>query len=284
MRNKHSKPLYELYLEGKKFFDRFIAAIDYIAEGEGASFEDDDDEYGSPFRISVPRITKRNLNNFANCNNLKYVYDELITFEKSWTSRVTNILNELPQYSFRIRFEDARDVKYDGTMSYMTVELSNDMETVIEKATEVINKVLELPIIIEEYEKSIYSPADFKDAQSAQTVSSDEQAAFVFDYEPISGIARVNGLEVHRCQLDSVLDRTLIEAVRKPLSSIATKKNITASIHQFKIPKELRNMMFRTSATSLMLKPKITKEEIKNAGLNEDEVLAALKELTSQKV
>jgi len=276
--NNYSKSLYELYREGWKYVDGLVSVIDYLAKGEGAVFEDQVVGYGT---VLTTLHKTNNINSFDNCKNLKHVYDELMIFKKDWTKRVSDVLNQMPQYSFRIRFEDARDVKFDSTMSYFEVTLSDDMERTIDEATDLRDKVRELAVIIDDYEKMPHHSSNADNAPGA-IEENGSQAAFVFDYEPISGIARVNGLEVHRCQLDSFLDKALTSAMRRPLEPVATKKNITSSIHQFKMPKELRNLMFRTSSTSLMLKRTITKDDIKNAGLDEASLLSELKKMAEQ--
>ena len=252
--------------------------MDYLAEGEGAVFEDQVLGYGE---VMTTLHKTKNINTFDNCKNLKYIYDEMMTFKADWTKRVADVLNKIPQYSFRIRFEDARDVKFDNAMSYFDVVLSADMEKAIEEATNLRNKVLELPAIIDDYEKIPHHSRT--NETTVELPAEDSQVSFVFDYEPISGIARVNGFEVHRCQLDSFLDKALISAMRNPLKPVNTEKNVTSSIHQFKMPKELRSLMFRTSGTSLMVKRTITKKDIESAGLDEARLLSDLKKMTEQK-
>lgn len=262
MRNPYSKPLLKIYETARKFVDDFESTVTSLINSENI--------YRQPRRRYYMTQTIQ-----VNSNSLSFENSEaLVNANKILTETceklnadVLTILEEIPQVSFRIRFNEPKTMEAGILEKYKDYSFTADMENFLSKYDNLTAKVNELPRIIEDYEKSIYQPDDFShktDIKLSKTV------AYRLSYDMMSGRLTINDNEIYKCNLDSKLDKALSSAFNAPDEAITTNGNLASAISAIRAPESLKRLMFRTSKGSFRICPEITNEDLKQNKLDKE--------------
>lgn len=276
MRNSYSIPLYDLYkkardwreehLDSVKFLIEDESGIDHFEEGLMGGYSDD------PFQIKVPAfsVNKTNIRDFKNDKKLRETFAALNAFRNEWRSDVEKILHNIPQISFIMRFEDPKIDRNTGIrVDYLCYVFSHDMETFLDLFDVFTDEIEELYKIIVDYEKSIYQPSDFEQEQK-ESDKPKKDVAFRLTYDEISGKLFINNHEVYKCNLESTLDKALLEAFKADDNTAKIKGNLASTKSKIRAPEVLRNLMFSAGKGTFRIKPEITDDDLAKVCANRE--------------
>lgn len=262
MRNLYSKPLLKIYETARKFVDDFEPTITSLINGE--------DIYYQPLRrrykAQVVQINDNPLS-FENSKALADANKTLIETYEKLNADTLAILEEMPQVSFRIRFNEPKANKAGMLETYKGYSFTADMKSFLTKYDKLVAKVGELPKIIEDYEKSIYQPDDFPQKTN---IEPSKTVVYRLAYDAMSGRLTINNNEIYKCNLDSKLDKALNNAFNAPDEAITTSGNLASAISAIRAPESLKKLMFRTSKGSFRIHPEVTDEDLKQNKLSKD--------------
>lgn len=73
---------------------------------------------------------------------------------------------------------------------------------------------------------------------------------------------RINDIIVHKCNIESELDKAIRKALKAPGKKIVVRGNLRSSISCTKIPKPLQKLMFVTGKGIFWLRPEITASDL----------------------
>lgn len=272
MRNPYSKPLLKIYETARKFVDDFEPTITSLINGEGI--------YHQPLRrrhkTQVIQINDNPLS-FENSEALADANRTLIETYEKLNADVLAILEEIPQVSFRIRFNEPKADKTGRLEIYKDYAFTADMESFLTKYDKLVAKVGELPKIIEDYEKSIYQPDDFLQKTNTEP---NKTVVYRLAYDAMSGRLTINNNEIYKCNLDSKLDKALSSAFNAPDEAITTSGNLASAISAIRAPEGLKKLMFRTSKGSFRIHPEVTDEDLKQNKLHKETIDAEFQKLS----
>ena len=274
MRNPYSKPLLKIYETARKFVDDFKPTVVGLVNSE-------DIYYQPPRRHYKANVVQVNDNplSFSNSDALAEANKTLTeTYEKLDTD-VLAILEDIPQVSFQIRFNEPRADKAGMLETYKSHTFTSDMEGFLAKYDKLVAKVDELPKIIEDYEKSIYQPDDFLQKTDPET-KLNKTVVYRLAYDAMSGRLSINDKEIYKCNLDSKLDKALSSAFNAPDEAVTTSGNLASAISAIRAPEDLKRLMFRTSKGSFRVHPEVTDEDLKQNKLSKDIINAEFQKLS----
>ena len=272
MRNPYSRPLLKIYETARKFVDDFEPTITSLINGE--------DIYYRPLRrrhkTQVVQVNDNPLS-FKNSKALTDANKTLTETYEKLNADTLAILEEIPQVTFQIRFNEPKADKAGMLETYKDYAFTTDMKAFLAKYDKLVAKVGELPKIIEDYEKSIYQPDDFP--QEANTKPSGT-IIYRLAYDTMSGRLTINNNEIYKCNLDSKLDKALSSAFNAPDEAITTSGNLASAISAIRAPEGLKRLMFRTSKGSFRIHPEITDEDLKQNKLDKETIDAEFQKLS----
>ncbi len=272
MRNPYSKPLLKIYETARKFVDDFEPTIASLISGE--------DIYRQPLRrrhkAQVVQINDNPLS-FENSEALVDANKTLTETYEKLNADTLAILEEIPQVSFKIRFNELKADKSRILETYKDYSLTTDMKNFLAKYDKLVAKVSELPKIIEDYEKSIYQPDDFPQKTNTEP---NKTVVYRLAYDTMSGRLTINDNEIYKCNLDSKLDRALSSAFDAPDEAITTSGNLASAISAIRAPESLKRLMFRTSKGSFRIHPEVTDEDLKQNKLDKETIDAEFQKLS----
>lgn len=270
MRNIYSKPLYDLYMRGRNFCTEFKDVADYLAtssDGLEKPKKPETNAYG----ITLPTLdlddmfSKKNIRSFENDERLVRIYKALKETHEEWRGEVLKILEELPQISFRMRFDEPTGY---SRMSNVPVdyEFTEDMEEFLDNFYSFEDEVDELFKIIGDYEKSIYQPSDFEPEPKPEK----KNIVYRLRYDEIQGKLYLNDVEVYKSNLGSKLDKALGDALKTPETAVKTAGTVASALGAIRMPKALKTLAFRASKGSFVVKAEITTDDLEKVRLNKE--------------
>lgn len=175
-----------------------------------------------------------------------------------------NILNDFPEKKYKEEFLKTTKPKEKSPFFFYPVEFR---DLIIEQAT-FSAKLDTLLEIIKKLEK--------EDSENHRA----NEIAYSLTYNDISGRLYLNDLIIHECKATSFLGETLEKAIINPGEKIEIKnKNLASAVSTFKMPEELRKIMFRTGRGIFKLKTAITYRELEKNNLSKKELDNALQKL-----
>lgn len=206
MRNEYAKPLYGLYKKAREWRDNFReTAISYLIESKDGLAPKNGLQINNTFTpVIYDSIIKKNIRTFAD-EELSKAYLFLREFRDKWRNDVGDIIDRLPQISFRMRFDNPTDKKNAIRMEYIGYDFSHDMDMLLDLFDKFDNEVDELFEIIKDYEASIYQPSDFTLKQELKEEAKD--IVYHLRYDEIQGKLYLNDTEVYKSNLSSKLDK-----------------------------------------------------------------------------
>lgn len=109
-----------------------------------------------------------------------------------------------------------------------------------------------LPDILKAYEEFC------RDAESKPKKRGRKAVIYRLTYDDMAGVLRINDIIVHKCNIESELDKAIRKTLKAPGEKIAVRGNLRSSISRTKIPKSLQKLMFVTGKGVLRLRPEIS--------------------------
>lgn len=274
MRNPYSRPLLKIYETARKFVDDFEPTITSLINGE--------DIYYQPLRrrykAQVVQINDNPLS-FENSKALADANKTLIETYEKLNADTLAILEEIPQVSFRIRFNEPKANEAGVLETYKDYSFTADMKSFLAKYDKLVAKVGELPKIIEDYEESIYQPDDFPQKTDPEK-KPNKVVAYRLTYDAMSGRLSINNKEVYKCNLDSKLDKALSSAFSAPDEAVTTSGNLASAISAIRAPEGLKRLMFRTSKGSFRIHPEVTDEDLRQNKLDKETIETEFQKLS----
>lgn len=123
-------------------------------------------------------------------------------------------------------------------------------------------RVGRLPEIISDYKK-------FRsEAGKTATKRTQPDTIYRLEYDEMTGALRINGVTVHKCNIDSKLDIAIIAALKAPSHKVVVRRNLRADISHTDIPKPLQKVMFKTGKTVFQVNPEVTLEDLERHKLD----------------
>lgn len=274
MRNPYSKPLLKIYETARKFVDDFEPTVIGLINGE--------DAYYQPLRrhhkTNIVQVNDNPLS-FSNSDTLTEANKTLTETYEKLDADVLAILEDIPQVSFRIRFNEPKADKAGMLEIYKSYTFTSNMEGFLAKYDKLVAKVGELPKIIEDYEKSIYQPDDFPQKTDPEK-KPNKVVAYRLAYDAMSGRLSINDKEVYKCNLDSKLDKALSSAFNAPDEAVTTSGNLASAISAIRAPEGLKRLMFRTSKGSFRIHPEVTDEDLRQNKLDKETIETEFQKLS----
>lgn len=272
MRNPYSRPLLKIYETARKFVDDFEPTITRLINGEDVCYQ----PLRRRHKTQVVQVNDNPLS-FENSEALSDANKTLTeTYERLNTDTLA-VLEEMPQASFRIRFNEPKADKAGMLETYKDYAFTTDMKAFLARYDKLVAKVGELPKIIEDYEKSIYQPDDFP--QKTNTEPS-KTVVYRLAYDAMSGRLTINNNEIYKCNLDSKLDKALNNAFNAPDEAITTSGSLASAISAIRAPEGLKKLMFRTSKGSFRIHPEVTDEDLRQNKLDKETIEAEFQKLS----
>lgn len=269
MRNPYSRPLYDLYIKARDFRAGFEKTAEYLIKSRSGLAPIQGLHLKDTF-VPTPyeEIMRKNVRTFATDKELAEAYSNLRNFRDAWRKNVGEIIDKLPQISFRMRFDDPEDNKNAIRMGYYGYDFTPDMDLFLDLYDKFDDEVDELFKIINDYEKSIYQSSDFTPEPKPEK----EEVVYRLVYDEISGKLLINNHEIYKCNLDRTLDKALLGAFRADNHTVTIKGNLASTISKIRAPKGLRSIMFSTGKGVFRINPEITTDDLKKAGLDKEAV------------
>ncbi len=279
MRNEYSKPLYELYKKARDFRNDFRKVVEFLMEDEsGLAPIKRTYIMGNDITPDYQMMFRKNIRTFAD-SQLNAAFSKLRDFRNEWRRDVGDIIDKLPQISFRMRFDEPDDKNTVGIrMGEIGREYSRDMDTFIDLYDQFDSEVEELFKIIGDYEKSIYQPSDFIPDQVVKLKR--KNVVYRLNFDEIRGKLFLNGIEIYKCNLNSKLDKALSLAFKTPEVPVKTNGSVASALKPIRVPEGLKKLMFRASKSSFVVKLEITADDLKEAGLDKQTLDAEFQNLS----
>lgn len=274
MRNPYSKPLLKIYETARKFVDDFELTVVGLVNSEDIHYQ----PLRRHYKTNVVQVNDNPLS-FNNSDALAEANKTLTETYEKLNADVLAILEDIPQVSFRIRFNEPKANKVGMLETYKSYTFTANMEGFLAKYDKLVAKVSELPKIIEDYEKSIYQPDDFPQKTDSET-KPNKVVVYCLTYDAMSGRLSINDKEVYKCNLDSKLDKALSSAFNAPDEAVTTSGNLASAISAIRAPEGLKRLMFRTSKGSFRIHPDVTDEDLRQNKLDKETIDAEFQKLS----
>lgn len=274
MRNPYSRPLLKIYETARKFVDDFEPTVISLINSEDACYQPPRRHY----KTNIVQVND-NLLSFSNSEALAVANKTLTETYEKLDADVLAILEDIPQVSFQIRFNEPKADKTRMLETYKSYTFTSDMEGFLAKYDKLVAKLDELPKIIEDYEKSIYQPDDFPQKTDPET-KLNKAVVYRLTYDAMSGRLSINDKEVYKCNLDSKLDKALSSAFNAPDEAVTTSGDLASAISAIRAPEDLKRLMFRTSKGSFRVHPEVTDEDLKQNKFSKDIIDAEFQKLS----
>lgn len=274
MRNPYSKPLLKIYETARKFVDDFEPTVIGLINNEDICYQ----PLRRHYKTNIVQVNDNPLS-FSNSDTLAEANKTLAEAYEKLNADVLTVLEDIPQVSFQIRFNEPKADKTGMLETYKSYTFTSDMEGFLAKYDKLVAKVSELPKIIEDYEKSIYQPDDFPQKADPET-KLNKTVVYRLTYDAMSGRLSINDKEIYKCNLDSKLDKALSSALNAPDEAVAASGNLASAISAIRAPEGLKRLMFRTSKGSFRVHPEVTDEDLKQNKLSKDAIDAEFQKLS----
>lgn len=270
MNNSYSKPLYDLYKDGRMCCDNFEEAVDFLVKNENGI-----DQFAEGLTGGLPSYKKTNIRTFKD-KSLKKAYDFIKKYHDDWRSEVVAILDKLPQVRFRMRFDEPSDKSStSNVIGRFDYEFSKDMEEFLNIYDGFCDEVDELFGIINDYEETIQNTPELPDPKILP-----RKVIYCLRYDAMQGKLYLNDKEVYKSNLDSKLDRALSDAFKAPKTAVKTNGSVASALDPIKMPKGLKKLVFRVSKNSFKVCPEITDNDLAKAKLDKEKLDREIQKLS----
>lgn len=251
----YSVQLYDLYSKGKEACSIFQMEIRRLVdsinpEKDMLSWSDEEQRaFGDAFR-------------------------RLDQLSSDWYGSVMGILNQIPLISLRARFF-ANVKTTDGELRalYPQYHQTGYMKVLLRLYDTMKTRTERLPDILKAYEEFC------RDAKNAPKKRGRKAIIYRLTYDDMAGVLRVNDIIVHKCNIESELDKAIRKALKAPGKKIAVRGNLRSNISRTKIPKPLQKLMFVTGKGILRLCPEISASDLRKYCIDRAEIDAKLQQL-----
>ncbi len=251
----YSAQLYNLYGKGKEACSIFQVEIRRLTDS--ASPERDMLSWSDEDRKAFENTFKR-----------------LDRLSSEWYGAVMDILNQIPLISLRARFS-ANVKTTDGELRalYSQYHQTGCMKVLLRLYDTMKTRTERLPDILKAYEEFC------RDTENAPKKRGRKAVIYRLTYDDMAGVLRINDIIVHKCNIESELDKAIRKALRAPGKKITVRGNLRSSISRTKIPKSLQKLMFVTGKGVLRLRPEISASDLREYDIDRAEIDVKLQQL-----
>lgn len=251
----YSAQLYDLYGKGKEACSVFQVEIRHLADSINP--EKDMLSWSDEERRAFEDTFKR-----------------LDRLSSDWYGAAMNILNQIPLVSLRARF--SADVKTtDGELLalYPQYLQTGYMKVLLRLYDTMRTRTERLPDILKAYEEFCRNTENTPKKRGRKAV------IYCLTYDDMAGVLRINDIIVHKCNIESELDKAIRKALKAPGKKIVVRGNLRSSISRTKIPKPLQRLMFVTGKGVLRLRPEISASDLRKYDIDRAEIDVKLQQL-----
>ncbi len=201
-------------------------------------------------------------------------FKRLDRLSSDWYGAVMNIFNRIPSVSLKARF--SADVKTtDGELRalYPQYHQTGCMKILLRLYDTMKTRTERLPDILRAYEEFC------RDTENAPKKRGRKSTIYRLTYDDMAGVLRINDIIVHKCNIESELEKAIRKALKAPGKKIAVRGNLRSSISRTKIPKPLQKLMFVTGKGVLRLRPEISASDLREYDIDRAEIDLELQQL-----
>lgn len=251
----YSARLYDLYSKGKEACSIFQVEIRRLADNINP--EKDMLSWSEEERRAFEDTFKR--------------LDQL---SSEWYGSVMGILNQIPLISLRAQFSaDVKTTDSELRALYSQYHQTGCMKVLLRLYDTMKIRTERLPDILRAYEEFC------RDTENAPKKRGRKAVIYRLAYDDMAGVLRINDIIVHKCNIESELDKAIRKALRAPGKKIAVRGNLRSSISRTKIPKPLQKLMFVTSKGVLRLRAEISASDLRKYDIDRAEIDTKLQQL-----
>ena len=251
----YSAQLYDLYSKGKEACSIFQVEIRHLAD----SINPEKD------MLSWPDEERRAFED---------TFKRLDRLSSDWHGAVMNILNQIPSVSLRVRFSaDVKTTEGELRALYPQYLQASCMKVLLRLYDTMKTRTERLPDILRAYEEFC------RDTENAPKKRGRKSTIYRLTYDDMAGVLRINDIIVHKCNIESELEKAIRKALKAPGKKIAVRGNLRSSISRTKIPKPLQKLMFVTGKGVLRLRPEISASDLRKYDIDRAEIDTKLQQL-----
>lgn len=201
-------------------------------------------------------------------------FRRLDQLSSDWYGAVMDILNQIPLISLRAQF--SADVKTtDGELRalYSQYHQTGCMKVLLRLYDTMKTRTERLPDLLKAYEEFCHNTENTPKKRGRKA------AIYRLTYDDMTGVLRINDIIVHKCNIESELEKAIRKALKAPGKKIAVRGNLRSSISRTKIPKPLQKLMFVTGKGVLRLRPEISASDLRKYDIDHAEIDLELQQL-----
>ncbi len=201
-------------------------------------------------------------------------FKRLDQLSSDWYGSVMNILNRIPLVSLRARFSaDVKTTEGELRALYPQYLQVGCMKVLLRLYDTMKTRTERLPDILKVYEEFC------RDTENMPKKRGRKATIYRLTYDDMAGVLRINEIIVHKCNIESELDKAIRKALGAPGKKIAVRGNLRSSISRTKIPKSLQKLMFVTGKGVLRLRPEISASDLRKYDIDRAEIDLELQQL-----
>ncbi len=138
-----------------------------------------------------------------------------------WYGAVMNILNQIPLISLRARFSaNVKTTEGELRALYPQYLQASCMKVLLRLYDTMKTRVERLPDILKAYEEFCRDTEDTPKKRGRKAV------IYRLTYDDMAGVLRINDIIVHKCNIESELDKAIRKALKAPGKKIAVRGNL----------------------------------------------------------
>ena len=201
-------------------------------------------------------------------------FRRLDQLSSDWYGSVMGILNQIPLISLRARFSaNVKTTEGELCALYPQYLQASCMKVLLRLYDTMKIRTERLPDILRAYEEF------YRDTENAPKKRGRKSTIYRLTYDDMAGVLRINDIIVHKCNVESELDKAIRKALKAPGKKIAVRGNLRSSISRTKIPKPLQKLMFVTGKGVLRLRPEISASDLRKYDIDRAEIDLELQQL-----
>jgi len=201
-------------------------------------------------------------------------FRRLDQLSSDWYGSVMGILNQIPLISLRARFSaNVKTTEGELCALYPQYLQASCMKVLLRLYDTMKIRTERLPDILRAYEEFC------RDTENAPKKRGRKSTIYRLTYDDMAGVLRINDIIVHKCNVESELDKAIRKALKAPGKKIAVRGNLRSSISRTKIPKPLQKLMFVTSKGVLRLRAEISANDLREYDIDRAEIDLELQQL-----
>ena len=148
-------------------------------------------------------------------------FKRLDQLSSDWYGSVMGILNQIPLISLRARFSAAvKTTEGELRALYPQYLQASCMKVLLRLYDTMKTRVERLPDILKAYEEFCRDTEDTPKKRGRKAV------IYRLTYDDMAGVLRINDIIVHKCNIESELDKAIRKALKAPGKKIAVRGNL----------------------------------------------------------